>query len=102
MNVHVLAEAEAELEAARLYLESQAPGLGARFIEELDEAFHAIATRPLSFGKVETLPADQPYRRVLLSTFRYAVVFEVLDAEILVVAVSHGSREPNYWLGRLN
>ncbi|OYV87832.1 MAG: plasmid stabilization protein, partial [Planctomycetia bacterium 21-64-5] len=30
----------------------------------------------------------------------YAVVFEVLHDEILVVAVAHTRREPNYWLGR--
>ena len=63
--------------------------------------FQAIRERPLSCAKLETLPADEPYRRALLPTFRYAMVFEVLDAEMVVVAVPHTSREPNYWLKRL-
>jgi plasmid stabilization system protein ParE len=98
--LRVLAAAEAEIDSARQYLNEQSPGLGARFLDELADALHAIASRPLSFAKLETLPDNQPYRRALLATFRYAVVFEMLDSEILVVAVAHASREPNYWLGR--
>ncbi len=36
----------------------------------------------------------------LLSTFRYALIFELLADEILIVAVAHTSRRPNYWLNR--
>jgi plasmid stabilization system protein ParE len=101
VNLTILAEAEAELRSAFAYLNDQSTGLGVRFLDEVDDAFQAIRERPLSFAKLETLPADEPYRRALLPTFRYAIVFEVLDAEIVVVAVPHTSREPNYWLKRL-
>ena len=100
MILRVLAEAEVEIDAARQYLNTQLPGLGERFLDELTEAIDAIASRPLRFAKLETLPGDHPYRRALLATFRYAVVFEVLDNEIVVVAAAHTSRGPNYWLGR--
>ena len=43
---------------------------------------------------------DHPFRRALVGVFRYAVIFEMLDDRILVVAVTHTSREPNYWLNR--
>jgi plasmid stabilization system protein ParE len=66
----------------------------------LSERLDAIALRPLSFAKLETLPGDQPYRRALLTTFRYAVIFEIIEDGIVVLAVVHASREPNYWLGR--
>jgi len=52
------------------------------------------------FPKLETLPPDQPYRRALLTVFRYAVIFEMVDDSIVVVAVAHTSRAPNYWLSR--
>ncbi len=55
----------------------------------------------MSFVKLETLPSNEPYRRALLPTFRFAIVFEVFQEEIVVVAVPHTSREPNYWLPRL-
>lgn len=100
MILRILAEAEAEIDAARRYLNEQSIGLGTRFLDEVSQALNAIAATPLAFGKLETLPDDQPFRRALLPTFRYAVVFEVLDTEIIVVAVPHTSREPNYWLPR--
>ena len=100
MIVRILAEAAAEIDSARQYLNEQSPGLGGQFLDELAEALNAIASRPLSFAKLETLPPDQPYRRALLPTFRYAVVFDMLESEAVVVAVAHASREPNYWLGR--
>jgi plasmid stabilization system protein ParE len=98
--LRILTEAETEIDSARQYLNAQSPGLGSRFLDELADALAAIGSRPLSFAKLETLPDDQLYRRALFTTFRYAVVFEMLESEILVVAVAHSSREPNYWLGR--
>ncbi len=73
MAVVILAEAEAEIDSARRYLSEQSIGLGNRFLDERSEALDAIASRPESFAKLETLSVDQPYRRALLPTFRYAV-----------------------------
>jgi plasmid stabilization system protein ParE len=98
--LRILAEAEAEIEAARCSLNRQSRTLGSRFLDDLAERLAAIAENPLRFPKLETLPGDQPYRRALLTAFRYAVVFEVHDNTIVVVAVAHTSRAPNYWLER--
>jgi plasmid stabilization system protein ParE len=100
VNLHILAEAEAEIESARRYLSERSSRLAELFIEDLEQTFDAVAERPASFSKLETLPDNSPYRRALLSVFRYAVVFEILTDEIVVVAVTHTSREPNYWLDR--
>lgn len=100
MKLQILAAAETEIAQARHYLEGKVPGLGGRFLDDLAETLSAIAEQPHRFRKLETLPDDQPYRRALLTVFRYAVVFEILTDEIAVVAVCHASREPNYWLAR--
>ena len=100
MKLRLLAEAEAEIESARSYLNQQAHDLGTRFLDDLDLTMRDILEHPMSFPKLETLPPEEPYRRARLGTFRYAVVFEVLAAEILIVAVAHTSRQPNYWLSR--
>jgi len=101
LNLRILAAAETEIAEARDYLENQVPGLGGRFLNDLAETLSAaIEEQPLRFTKLETLPEDQPYRRALLAVFRYAVVFEILTDEIVVVAVCHSSREANYWLAR--
>ena len=101
MTLSVLADAEADLRSAVEYLNDQSPGLGERLLQEVEEAFQSIAERPMSFARLETLPPDEPYRRAILRSFRYAIVFEILDAGILVVAIPHTSREPNYWLRRI-
>ena len=101
VKLRILAEAESEIEAAWECLISQAARLGARFLDDLEETLDAVTERPESFPRLETLPDDSPYRRALLSIFRYAVVFEIESGEIVVVAVAHTSREPNYWLDRL-
>jgi plasmid stabilization system protein ParE len=98
--LRIQAEAEAEIEAARCSLNRQSRELGRRFLDDLAERLEAIAENPLRFPKLETLPDDQPYRRALLTAFRYALVFEVVDNIVVVVAVAHTGRAPNYWLER--
>jgi toxin ParE1/3/4 len=100
VNLRILAEAETEIESARQYLTDRSSRLGDRFIADLQATLDAVAERPASFSKLETLPDNSPHRRALLSIFQYAVVFEIVIDEILVVAVAHTSREPNYWLDR--
>jgi len=101
LTIRVLAEAEAEIESARQYFNQQAFALGDRFLDDLEAALERIDNAPSQFPKLETLPNTEPYRRALLKIFRYAVTFELLPDEILVVAVAHTSRRPNYWLPRL-
>jgi plasmid stabilization system protein ParE len=101
VNLRILADAEAEIDSAILFLNEQSPGLGNRYLDEVSQTLEAIVVQPLRFAKLETLPSDEPYRRALLKTFPYAVVFEVIEHDIHVVAVVHTSREPNYWLARL-
>ena len=99
MTLHILAEAEDEIESARRFLNNKSPEFGRRFIDELESVFTKIVETPLRFGQLETMPGAA-YRRALLKQFRYAVVFEIVRDEILVIAVPHASREPNYWLER--
>ncbi len=100
MTVRIHSAAEAEAESARQYLDGQSRGLGGRFLDDLTRTLAAIADRPLSFPKLVTLPDSIPYRRALLDVFRYAVVFEIAGEEIVVLAIVHCSRAPNYWLRR--
>jgi plasmid stabilization system protein ParE len=98
--LRILAEARREIVEARRYLNEKSPGLGRRFLDDLKEQLSAVAADPYRFSKVETLPDDRPYRRAILNVFRYVVVYRIMDSEVVVAAVAHGSREPNYWLGR--
>lgn len=100
MKLDVLPEADEEIQSAVRYYETQRSGLGDNFLAELRTHLERIADDPLTLPKLETAPARMDIRRILIRRFNYVVVFEVFDNEILVLAVAHGSRRPNYWVKR--
>jgi hypothetical protein len=59
-----------------------------------------IEKRPKAFSLLETLPASLGYRRVKLPGFPYLIIYRIANADIVVTAVVHTSRRPNFWLGR--
>ena len=71
-------------------------GLGFDFEMEVEAAVRAIRTYPKS--AVEIVPG---YRRKLLQTFPYGVVYRERAEEILIVAIAQLQRRPDYWLDRL-
>ena len=78
-------------DAARWY-ETQRPGLGDRFVAEVDRLFARVAEAPLQFPEI----ADDVHR-ALLKAFPYAVYFAI-DAEmVIVLAVLHLHRRPDEW-----
>ena len=87
--------AAAELEDARLWYEERRAGLGADFIECVDEALERIDAAPLAHPRVHG-----EVRRVLLRRFPYAVFFVVEPERVVVLAVFHASRAPSIWQGR--
>lgn len=82
MNLSILAAAETEIVQARDYLEGKMTGLASRFLDDLAETLSAIGEQPLRFQRLETLPADQPYRRALLAVFRYPLAQTVEKAAV--------------------
>lgn len=100
MKLDVHPEADEEIQAAVRYYEAQRSSLGDDFLAELRTHLERIVDDPLTLPKLETAPKRLDIRRILIQRFKYVVVFEVFDNEILVLAVAHGSRRPNYWLKR--
>jgi toxin ParE1/3/4 len=101
MNLSVLAAAKSEIAEVVKWYDLQRTGLSDDFLDELNEVFAAIQQDPLRFASVETAEVQYRVRRALLRRFPYMIVFRVLDDVILVAAVSHTSRKPNYWKKRL-
>ena len=91
-----LPEAQAEVECVTGDYEARVPGLGVRFREEVESVCAAIVQHPL-------LWRERPggYRRVNLPGFPYYVAFVLREDHVLVIAVAHGSRHPDYWKSRM-
>jgi plasmid stabilization system protein ParE len=101
-RVSLSPEAVVELAEAASWYENRQPGLAIRFLQEIDQAQHAIQSRPLSFPRLANTAVDLEIRRALLPRFPYALVLLELQTEIRVLAIAHAKRHPGYWLNRIH
>lgn len=68
-----------------------------RFRSVVEKAARHIATNPRMFPEI-----DHDIRRCLTRSFSYALLYSIEQHYVLVVAVMHTSREPDYWRYRLD
>jgi len=76
-------------------------GLGARLIQEFDEAVAVALEYPDAFASVPEAPVAFRLRWVMLKTFPIKLVYTVRDGALLLVAVFRARHRPGYWLERL-
>jgi plasmid stabilization system protein ParE len=90
-----LPEAARELEEAILYYELRSQGLGKQFSMETESAVKDIEKDP------EIWPLfKESTRRRLLKRFPFAILYRVEATEVVIVAVAHLRRKPDYWKDR--
>ncbi len=87
--------ARRELEDAVRYYELEYSGLGRRIQEEVRKAAVRISEQP----QVWSIERGD-VRKYLLHTFPYKLMYSVEEGHILVIAVAHQHRNPDYWVGR--
>ena len=95
MRLEFHAEALAELQGAAEYYESRQVGLGARFLDLVDETLERIARDPIAWSS-----ADEDVRRCLMRIFPFGILYTIEPEFILILAVAHLAREPGYWASR--
>ena len=89
--------ASEEFSEAVHWYEKRRSGLGAEFFEAVSATMALIAERP----EVGTaIGAGGSTRRMLVGPFPYQVIYHLTRTEIVIVAVAHLKRRPNYWKGR--
>jgi plasmid stabilization system protein ParE len=89
-------QAEQELEEAAFFYDSQVSGLGKDFVSNVEVAMEGIQRHPAAWPTVR--PA---IRRKRVARFPYALVYREYPAMIVVLAVMHLHRKPDYWTDRL-
>ncbi len=99
MKLRILREAEEEAQASAIWYEEQLVGLGDDFLDELVAALQQIEDHPKRYPKLETEESSQ-IRRCRFARFPYLLIFEILEKEIIVLAVAHSKPRPNYWRQR--
>jgi toxin ParE2 len=91
-----LPEASAEVECVVGDYEAQLAGLGRRFRLEVEAACAAIVENPLLWRL-----RPEGFRRLNLPGFSYYIAFTIEEGSIIVIAVAHASRRPDYFRNRL-
>ena len=91
-----LPEAPAEAAAAIAYYEERERGLGARLRAQIETASASIVDRPLLWSE-----RSGGYRRVNLPGFPFYIAYFIRAERVIVSAVGHASRHPDYWKGRV-
>lgn len=94
MHVIFTSIARRELDDAVRYYNLEYSGLGYRFKEEVRKAALRIAEYPQAWS-IER----GDVRKCLLHKFPYKLMYAVEKDFILVIAVAHQHRKPDYWIG---
>ena len=96
MDVLFLEVAQQELDEAIDYYNFESSGLGKTFLEEILSTLRLILNHPEAWA-----PCSKRTRRCLTQKFPYGIIYQVREAEILIIAISHLHRKPNYWKNRV-
>ena len=86
---------EAELPVAVGYYESEAPGLGRRFLAVVESAGDEVLEHPLAGA-----PVRGDVRRNSVGRFPYQLLYRVAGDEVRILAIMHKRRRPLYWAER--
>ncbi|MBI5947978.1 MAG: type II toxin-antitoxin system RelE/ParE family toxin [Chloroflexi bacterium] len=95
MRVRATRSAAKELTDARAWYGARNPSTAANLYEDYLKARRLIQELPMAGS-----PHLAGTRRVFLERFPYALVYRVEASVATILAVSHGSQRPGYWLSR--
>lgn len=96
MRSRFLLLAEIEMINAAKFYEGQAHRLGVDFLANVQLGVKDIESNPLRWPFYR-----RNIRRKLVNRFPYAVLYRVDPKIVVIVAVMHLHRNPNYWIGRV-
>ncbi len=96
MNYSFLGPARDEFEEAVEFYDHHRAGLGDEFEQEVESTIRRILDHPKAWN-----PLSLRARCCRTRRFPYGVIYQVRDDQILIVAIMHLKRKPNYWKDRL-
>lgn len=89
-------EAKEELFEAINYFEECRSGLGLEFSKEVFSAIQRIIHFPSAWSKF-----SESTRRCLTNRFPFGVIYQIIEDEVIIIAIMQLNREPDYWKKRI-
>jgi plasmid stabilization system protein ParE len=81
--------------AAFVWYYTRGTALAFDFEREIERGIRLISQNPLRWPKF-----DGQRRRLVVRKFPYAIIYEMHSKDVVILAVAHGKRRPNYWRDR--
>jgi toxin ParE1/3/4 len=85
-----------ELVETSAFHDNEVPGLGERFVVEVERVVSLVAELPNIGQEIE-----KSRRRIVLARFPYSRIYSTESEDVWVLAVAHQRRRPGYWHGRM-
>ncbi|WP_026100141.1 type II toxin-antitoxin system RelE/ParE family toxin [Fortiea contorta] len=90
-------QALTEYSEAVQYYSQQRVEVAQAFIDAIEDAIYRIRESPTRYTVI-----DEDVRRCMTRRFPYGILYTIEPDYILILAVMHCSREPEYWKSRIN
>ena len=87
--------AKKELNEAARYYEGECAGLGAAFLNEIEQSIEFIMEHPEGAPLVA-----ETVRRKLIRRFPFGLLYSVQPGTLRILAVMNQKRRPSYWTDR--
>ncbi|MBK6728786.1 MAG: type II toxin-antitoxin system RelE/ParE family toxin [Xanthomonadales bacterium] len=78
------------------FYEGRLHGLGADYLAEFEAIMVCVCASP----DADPVVTPQAIRKARLKRFPFDVLFRVESAQVVILAIAHQRRRPNYWIGR--
>jgi toxin ParE1/3/4 len=88
-------DALTEYAEAVKYYANQNREIAQAFINSIEDAVYRIRESATRYPEI-----DEDVRRCMTRKFPYAVLYTIEQDYLLIIAMMHCSREPNYWKDR--
>lgn len=88
-------EADAEMMKAAVFYENQQQDLGKRFLSTVQNSLNLIQINPDLYPVIHN-----DVKQCITKSFPFNVLYRITSTQIVVVAIMHQSRDPDYWKHR--
>ncbi|MBN2012608.1 type II toxin-antitoxin system RelE/ParE family toxin [candidate division KSB1 bacterium] len=93
----IIEPAELELDDTFEYYEYESIGLGHSFLDEFRKGVKRILAHPYAWNLIQ-----DNVRKCVLNKFPYTIVYAIEENLIIILAIAHQHRRPDYWIDRLS
>jgi plasmid stabilization system protein ParE len=87
--------AQREFDEAADWYRAHRAGLGAEFIDAVEQVFENLGNNPELYAVVH-----EEIRQAFVRRFPYALYYRIEGRRVIILAISHTSRDPAVWQSR--